>query len=393
MAIDRERSAAFLETMTTIMNGGSLALMCSIGHKTGLFDAMADLAAPATSAEVARAAGLQERYVREWLAAMTAGGIVDHEPPATAPITPDADGAADGAEGSDGAGGSGGASTAGTYRLPAEHAGLLTRAAGPLNLTTYCQYISLLGQVEDEVVDAFRNGGGVPYDRYPRFQTLMAESSGQRLTKALLPHVVPLLADGRQRLTAGIDVADVGCGSGRALNVLAAEYPNSRFTGFDIDEGALARARADALAAGTTNIEFVTRDAAALDEPARFDVVFSFDAVHDQAHPQRMLEGVHAALQPGGTYLCVEPRASSHLHENLDMPTAAMMYTISTMHCMTVSLAYGGDGLGTAWGEQLALQMLSAAGFVDIEVTGIKPDRANHYLLATKPTAAKGQRS
>ncbi len=357
-ALDRERSSAFLATMTNIMNGGSLALMCSIGHKTGLFDTMAGLPA-AGSTEIAEAAGLQERYVREWLAAMTAGGIVDH----------DADAA--------------------TYHLPPEHAGLLTRGAGSLNMTTYCQYISLLGQVEDEVVDAFRDGGGVPYDRYPKFQTLMAESSGQRLATALIPHVVPLLPDGHDRLTAGIDVADVGCGSGRALNILAAEYPNSRFTGFDIAEAALEGARAEAAAAGTSNVEFIARDAAALDEPARFDVITSFDAVHDQAHPDKMLAGISAALRPGGTYLCVEPKASSHLHENLDMPTAAMMYTISTMHCMTVSLAYGGEGLGTAWGEQLALKKLADAGFVDVEVTGIKPDRANHYLVARKPTEAE----
>ncbi len=373
-ALDRERSAAFLQTMTGIMNGGSLALMCSIGHKTGLFDTMQQLSAagsdgsgsggsgsgeagPATSAEIAAAAGLDERYVREWLSAMVAGGVVDL-------ITgPDGD----------------------RFSLPAEHAGLLTRAAGPLNLTTYCQYISLLGQVEDEVVDAFRNGGGVPYDRYPQFQTLMAESSGQRLEKALLSHVVPLFPDGHERLSAGIDLADVGCGSGRALNLLAAEYPNSRFTGFDIADAALERARADAAANGSTNIEFVTRDAAALAETDRFDLITSFDAVHDQAHPDSMLAGIHAALRPGGTYLCVEPKASSHLHENLDMPTAAMMYTISTMHCMTVSLAYGGVGLGTAWGEQRAVEMLTDAGFTDIEVTGIKADRANHYLLATKP--------
>ena len=362
--LDRERSAAFLQTMTGVMNGGALALMCSIGHKTGLFDTMATLE-PATSAEIAAAADLDERYVREWLAAMTAGGVVDHHP-ATDEASHDA----------------------GTYHLPPEHAGLLTRAAGPLNLTTYCQYISLLGQVEDEVVDAFRNGGGVPYDRYPAFGSLMAESSYQRLSGALVSQVVPLLPDGERRLTEGIDVADVGCGSGRALNLLASAYPNSRFWGFDIAESALERARSDAATAGNDNIVFVTRDAAALDEPERFDLVFSFDAIHDQAHPDRMLAGINAALRPGGTYLAVEPKASSHLHDNLDMPTAPMMYTISTMHCMTVSLAYGGMGLGTAWGEQRAIEMLTEAGFGDISVTGIKADRANHYLLSTKSTGS-----
>ena len=351
---DREKSRVFLENMTNIMNGGALSLMMSIGHKTDLFDTMSTMAA-ATPADIATAAGLQERYVREWLAALTAGAVVEH----------DAD--------------------MGTYVLPPEHAGLLTRAAGPLNLTTYCQYVSLLGQVEDDVIEAFRNGGGVPYDRYPQFQTLMAESSWQRLGDSLIDHVLPLLPEGDAPLVAGIDVADVGCGSGRALNLMAATYPNSRFVGFDIAEAALERGRADAAAAGSTNITFVARDAAALDEPPSFDLITSFDAVHDQAHPDRMLAGVFAALRPGGSYLCVEPKASSHLHENLEMPMAPLMYTISTMHCMTVSLAYGGEGLGTAWGEQLAIEKLTKAGFVDITVAGNKHDRSNHYLICRKP--------
>jgi 2-polyprenyl-3-methyl-5-hydroxy-6-metoxy-1,4-benzoquinol methylase len=348
-----ERSKAFMTNMTQIMNGGALALMCSIGHKTGLFDTMAELQ-PSTSAEIATAAGLDERYVREWLAAMTAGAVVDHDPDAE------------------------------TFHLPPEHAGLLTRAAGPLNLTTYCQYVGLLGEVEDEIVDSFRKGGGVPYERYPKFQTLMAESSGQRLATALIAQVVPLLPGGHDRLEAGIDLADVGCGSGRALNLLAAEFPASNFVGFDIAEGALAQARSDAAAAGHTNVTFDQRDAADLAEHERFDIVTSFDAVHDQASPDAMLRGIFAALRPGGTYLCVEPKASSHLHENLELPMAPLMYTISTMHCMTVSLAYGGEGLGTAWGEQLAIEKLTAAGFVDIDVTGVKADRGNHYLLARK---------
>ena len=360
--LDRERSAAFMTNMTQIMNGGALALMCSIGHKTGLFDAMATLE-PSTSAEIAAAAELDERYVREWLSAMTAGSVIDHD------------------------------AEAGTFHLPPEHAGLLTRAAGPLNLTTYCQYVSLLGEVEDEIVDSFRNGGGVPYDRYPKFQTLMAESSGQRLATALIPQIVPLLPGGHERLSAGVDLADVGCGSGRALNMLAAEFPSSNFVGFDIAEGALAQAGSDAAAAGNTNVTFEQRDAANLDEHERFDLITSFDAVHDQAHPDAMLAGIYAALRPGGTYLCVEPKASSHLHENVELPMAPMMYTISTMHCMTVSLAYGGEGLGTAWGEQLAMEKLTAAGFVEIEVNGVKADRGNHYLLAHKPDTQREEQA
>ena len=98
-----------------------------------------------------------------------------------------------------------------------------------------------------------------------------------------------------------------------------------------------------------------------------------------------MLAGIHAALRPGGTYLCVEPKASSHLHENLDLPMAPLLYTVSTMHCMTVSLAYDGEGLGAAWGEQVARERLAQAGFVDVQLAGIHDDRANHYYLARRP--------
>ncbi|MFN0089879.1 MAG: class I SAM-dependent methyltransferase [Acidimicrobiales bacterium] len=353
-SLDKARSQKFLSTMTGIMNGGALALMCSVGHKTGLFDVMAGLA-PSTPAEIAAAAGLQERYVREWLSAMVCGEIVDHDP------------------------------DTGAYHLPPEHSGLLTRASGPLNLTTYCQYVGLLAEVEDEVVEAFRNGGGVPYDRYPKFQALVAESSGQRLERALVPQVVPLLPGGAERLAAGVDVADVGCGSGRAINLLAKEYPNSRFVGYDISEGGIARGRAHSAELGATNIEFVLRDAAQLGERERFDIVTTFDAIHDQAFPDAVLAGINAALRPGGTYLCVEPKASSCLHENLDLAMGPMLYTVSTMHCMTVSLAYGGEGLGAAWGEELARERLAQAGFVDVEATGIRDDRANTYFLARKP--------
>jgi ubiquinone/menaquinone biosynthesis C-methylase UbiE len=176
----------------------------------------------------------------------------------------------------------------------------------------------------------------------------------------------------------------VGCGSGRALNLLAATYPNSRFVGYDFSDIGLERARSDAEAAGLRNVTFVARDAAQLDEHERFDVVTSFDAIHDQARPDAVLAGIHRALRPGGTYLCVEPKASSHLHENYDLPMAALLYTVSTMHCMTVSLAYDGEGLGAAWGEQVARERLARAGFGEVELTGVRDDRMNNYFLARK---------
>jgi SAM-dependent methyltransferase len=123
-----------------------------------------------------------------------------------------------------------------------------------------------------------------------------------------------------------------------------------------------------------------------LSGPARFDFITTFDAIHDQAHPGRDLEGIAAMLRPGGTYLCVDIGASSRLEENMAHPLGPLLYTVSCMHCMTVSLAYGGAGLGTVWGEQKALEMMLAAGFTDTKVNRVEGDILNNCYVATKPT-------
>ena len=169
------------------------------------------------------------------------------------------------------------------------------------------------------------------------------------------------------------------------MNLLAAAFPQSRFTGFDFSTEAIEAAKTGAQAAGLTNATFEARDAAALNLDEQFDVVMSFDAVHDQAHPDKMLAGIFAALRPAGSYLCVEPKASSHLHENLDHPVGPFLYGFSTMHCMTVSLAYGGEGLGAVWGEQLARERMTNVGFTDISVESLPHDPLNSYFIAHKP--------
>lgn len=353
-SFDQARADAFQGQMLGVLSGGMLAMMCSIGRQTGLFDVM-DGMAPATSQQIAETANLDERYVREWLSAMACGQIVDFEP------------------------------AAGTFQLPAEHAGMLTRAAGPFALTHYCQFVAQLGEVEGEIVEAFRNGGGVGYDRYARFQQIMAETSGARFELGLIDQILPLIPDGPQRLAAGVEMADVGCGMGLAVRLLAAEFPSSTFTGYDFSQEGVDHAAAEAAALGLTNAKFEQRDAAKLDLDECLDIVTSFDAIHDQAHPDDMLVGIYNALRPGGTYLCAEPNASSNLQENLDHPMAATMYSISTMHCMTVSLAYGGEGLGTAWGEQLLRERLTQVGFSDIRRTELDFDRTNAYYVAHKP--------
>ena len=211
-------SAEFAERMIRMLNEAALALMVSVGHRTGLFDVMAGIPA-ATSAEIAAGTALDERYVREWLAVMTTGRIVDHD------------------------------RATGFFSLPADHAAWLTRAAGPDNLAIQAQYIGLLALVEDQLVDCFRNGGGIPYSAFPKFQALMAEDSGAVHDATLIDVTLPLVPRLVDRLSQGIDVADIGCGSGHAINLMAEAFPASRFVGFDLSDTGLAAARHDPIEA------------------------------------------------------------------------------------------------------------------------------------------------
>jgi ubiquinone/menaquinone biosynthesis C-methylase UbiE len=212
----------------------------------------------------------------------------------------------------------------------------------------------------------------------------MAAMSGQILDATLLDVTLPLVPGLKDRLTAGIDVADLGCGSGHAINLMAKAFPNSRFTGYDFSEEGVAAGRKEAQSMGLKNATFEQQDIAKLDGADRFDLITVFDAIHDQAKPQQVLDNIHRLLKPGGTFLCIDIAASSHLHENIDHPLAPMMYSISTMHCMTVSLALGGDGLGTMWGQQKAVEMFGKAGFKSVDVKRIEGDIMNNYYIAQK---------
>ncbi|MEE9607296.1 MAG: class I SAM-dependent methyltransferase [Myxococcota bacterium] len=351
--LDRAKAEDFSARMVGVLNDAALALMTSVGHQAGIFDAMEDLPA-STSEEIARAAGLNERYVREWLGAMVTGRVIEYD------------------------------ATSRSYALPAEHAASLTRAAGVANLSIQMRWIACMGGVEEGIVESFRKGGGVPYSAYSRFHEIMAEESGQVIDAALVQKTLPLVPGLVERLTRGIDVLDVGCGSGHAINVMARAFPHSRFTGYELSEEGVAAGRAEAEASGLPNAAFEVRDVESLGEPAGFDLVTAFDAIHDQAQPTAVLAGIAAVLHADGTFLMVDIAASSELAENLDHPLAPFLYSISTMHCMTVSLARQGEGLGTMWGEQKAREMLAAAGFQNVAVHRVDGDILNSYFVASK---------
>lgn len=349
-----EGTGAFADRVTDALDAASLALLLSLGHQSGLFDVMGGLSAPATSAQIAEAAGLNERYVREWLGGVTVAGVVDYDP-ATA-----------------------------TYLLPEHRAAVLTRAAGAANLARVAQYIALLGEVEQKVLACFRDGGGLAYSQYPRFHTVMAERSGEVFDTALVKVVLPLVDGLPRRLRAGADVADFGCGSGRAVNIMAAEFSNSRFTGIDFSPEGIERATREAAQRGLANAAFESRDLTTFDRACAYDLVTAFDAIHDQAQPARVLANIYRSLRPGGVLVMADAKASSRLEDNVGVPTNTYRFTVSLMHCMPVSLALDGAGLGTMWGRQLAMSMLADAGFADVEFTEIVEDPSNYYYIATK---------
>jgi 2-polyprenyl-3-methyl-5-hydroxy-6-metoxy-1,4-benzoquinol methylase len=352
-SFDLEKSEAFAGRTLDILNSGAIAIMISIGHRTGLFDTLANLP-PATSQQIADAAGLNERYVREWLASMVTARFVDYDPVTSA------------------------------YSFPDEHAAFLTRSASPNNMAVAAQFIPLMATVEDQVIDCFYKGGGVPYSAYQRFHQVMAEDSGQTVVAALDEAILPMIPGLTAALEKGIDVLDVGCGSGRAINAMAQQFPNSCFAGYDFSEEAIAIAQSEARDRGLTNTRFQVRDAAKLDEIEQYDLICTFDAVHDQAHPDLMLRGIYRALRPDGIYLMQDIRAASQVQGNLDHPVAPWLYAISCLHCMTVSLAAGGMGLGTMWGREKALEMLTEAGFTRAETRQLDHDFLNDYYIIQK---------
>ncbi|MFC8923229.1 class I SAM-dependent methyltransferase [Cellulosimicrobium sp. NPDC057127] len=349
---DAAAAEAFAGRMLGVLDDAALAVLTSTGHQTGLFETLAALP-PATSDQVADASGLHERYVREWLGGMTTAGVVRYDPASA------------------------------TYVLPAEHAAVLTGAPGPNNVAVLMQHVAMMGEVEQRTIERFRHGGGLSYADFPQFHRTMAETSAAVHDDALVDAILPLAAmtDG---LRDGIDVADVGCGRGHAINLMAQVFPASRFVGYDFSDVAIDAAREEARTLGVTNASFEVLDVAELSVDSGFDLVTAFDAVHDQAHPAAVLANVHRALRPGGTFLMVDIKASSRLEKNVGLPWGTYLYAISTYHCMSVSLGLDGDGLGTVWGVERAAAMLAEAGFGHVEEKEVESDPFNAYFVARR---------
>ena len=355
---------AFAGKMTDILNYSALNLAMAIGYRTGLFDVMDTFDTAQTQQAIADRAGLNPRYIKEWLGIMVTGQIVE--------ISTDDDGSH-------------------RYYLPKQHGDLITRRAGNSNLGVYTQEIPLLtAGAMDAVIDGFATGEGVSYDRYPKFQAFMSQLADAKHRQVLVNKFLPAVDGGRlmEDLRAGIRVCDLGCGTGVALILMAGAFPDSHFVGIDISREAIETAQRKASQKQLDNLEFIIADAAALKEnsalKASFDYVTAFDAIHDQTRPLAALEGVHYILVPGGRFSMVDIAARTNLADNLAHPMGPFLYTVSLMHCLPVGLVDGGSGLGMMWGREKAVQMLKEAGFANVQVEEIPEDPFNLHFLCFK---------
>lgn len=350
---DTAYAEQYAEKISQVIDAGALSVMLSLGHRSGLMDVMATLP-PSTSDQIAAAATLNERYVREWLACMVTGGVIHYDPAKK------------------------------HYVLPAEHAASLTRQGELGNLAVYGQFVALMGEVQDRLLEKFESGSGTRYEDYPCFHRIMAEDSAQTVVAGLFEHILPLIGDIVPRLEAGIEVMDAGCGRGLALTALAQRFPNSHFVGYDLCKDAIDYAQTHSQQLGLHNIHFIERDLSDYDETEKFDWITSFDAVHDQRDPQTLINSLNRALRPDGIYLMQDIGGSAHLENNLDFPLATMLYAISCCHCTPVSLGQDGKGLGTMWGWETATDILQKSGFSNVERHVLPHDPTNIWFVARK---------
>jgi SAM-dependent methyltransferase len=343
----------FSSYMVDVINKGSLSLMLSIGHRTKLFDLMSSLS-PSTVEDIALYSKLNQRYVKEWLGAMVTGKIIEYDPMTN------------------------------KYWLSKDKAKYLTRENNIYNFAASMQWVPILAQVESEIITCFEKGGGVPYSSYKRFHEVMSEESYQTVVVGLFDHILPLVPNLPLNLKQGIKVLDIGCGKGKAVNLMARHFPKSIFYGYDLSKEAIDDATKEANDLKIFNAIFKANDVLNLGSNEKFDLITAFDAIHDQPKPDLVLKSIYNSLADNGVFLMQDILASTPLKDNISHPLGTFLYTISCLHCMSVSLSQNGAGLGAMWGKEKATDMLKDAGFANVEVKTLPHDFQNYYYVSHK---------
>jgi SAM-dependent methyltransferase len=332
-AFDDAKMHAFGDRLVRDTAAMLLGNLAYIGDQLGLFKLLAQ-SGPVTPDQLADLAACNARYIREWLSAMAAAGWLEYE------------------------------AAAGRFTLPPEHVPFLADENHPMHFGGALQCIIPLAHVAPRILECFRHGGGVGFaEHHPDMPRVIERFSAPMihnfLTKVWLTELLPQV---HQRLREGGDAADVGCGSGRALVELAKAYPQSRFTGYEPHAPSAARAQALAQDEGVAEQVHIVNARSDAMPTAAYDFISTLDVVHDSIDPQGLIKDIRRALRPEGTYLMLEINASSALENNLHS-LGAFFYAMSTLYCMTVSLAHGGAGIGTCMGEELPREMCAQAGF------------------------------
>jgi len=334
-SIDPAMVEAFLSKAMVDTTSAVVMVMASIGDRLGLFKKLAE--APATSEELAERAHVNERYAREWLSEMACAGYLEYDPGSA------------------------------RFTLPPEHVPVLAQEGGPFFFGGAYQFLMAQLGSYNQLLQAFQQGGGIPMEAYdPSLWEGMARFSAGFFEHQLVPVCLAAMPEVQAKLERGALVADVGCGQGRALIKLAQSYPQSRYVGYDAFAPAVAAARANAEAAGVADhMRFECLDVSE-GLPQQYDVITTFDVVHDAVDPRRLLRAIRQGLRPGGRYVCLEANGSDKLEENVGL-IGSLLYGASVLYCMTTSLAHHGAGLGTlALSEKTLRAWCTEVGFSSV---------------------------
>ena len=348
-ALDPDAVSLFSFRVWSYKQGELVSLLVHLGDRLGLYRALRD-AGPVDAPTLAEQTGLHERWVREWLRGNAAAELLE---------SPDGE----------------------TFTLTREGAAVLADEHDSLWFAAGAFGAPLDPSVVEELADAFRTGRGLPYDRLgPSAAHRTERMLGPWARLALVPRIIPALDGVAEKLDAGAVVADVGCGAGVALTALAEAYPASRFHGFELSRHALDRAEARVEAMALDNVVLHHRRAEEMPDDGRFDLILTFDCLHDMTHPDAAMAAIRRAIAPDGTWLIKEIRSSGRWEHDRRNPMLAMMYGFSVTSCMSSALSEpDGAGLGTlGLNTDLAREMTSAAGFSRFQVHDVE-DPANLY--------------
>jgi SAM-dependent methyltransferase len=350
--IDRDKLDQYIQRVTGSIAAGLNCAISSLGDKLGLYAALHELRI-ASSEELAQRTGLNERWLREWLRHQACMQQIEYD------------------------------NESDRFYLSPEAIAVMLDTSHPAYFgggfeSATASFDSLPG-----LVNSFHTGLGFSYDDHgPGCASGIERTSRYFNENTLVPQILPLLDGVLEKLNRGALVADVGCGGGVATLAMAASFPNSQFVGYDISEHALTRAREKLDTVDISNIRFVNPLDEMLPAEPTYDLITTFDVIHDSSHPQSLLDAIYLALKDDGTFLCEDIRSFPSFEKNLqDNPLAGLLYGFSIMVCMSSSMSTpDGAGLGTlGFNEQVAAQMTSAAGFTRFSKLDYDNPMNNYY--------------